>query len=234
MTGPTSVADAFGLGLPDGWMELPLEPEPFAEFVDRQLTSLDEVGLKPPERRRFELLTRQVRSLLLSEGGVFAAAAIALVGEPGDEQDAELVASGVVIATTSRVSLTAPTALTADLLLRGLDGRPGDAEGQIDLDPPQRVRLPAGPAVRLARLHRGKLGPGGRDESIVQSYLVPFDEGERLCTLQFVTPNVDHGGIFSELFDDIARTLRIFREGEPTDFAVPADGMATTASQEAP
>jgi hypothetical protein len=221
-------ADAFGLGLPEDWEALPLEDEGFDRFVKERLASLAEAGVPVPERRRFELLTRQVRSLLLSEGAVYAAKVLAVLGEPDEIEEAELLTAAAVVTSTSRTSMGAPVALTTDLLLRGVTSSTDGDEGRIDLDPPRRMTLPAGKAVRLARLHRGADG-NGQEQSVAQSYLVPFDEGERLCTLQLVTPNVAHGGEFSELFDGIARTLRIFREGEPTELTgagheVPADG----------
>ncbi|MCC5949476.1 MAG: hypothetical protein JJT89_13585 [Nitriliruptoraceae bacterium] len=231
--------EAIGLGLPREWQEFPLEPEAFEARLQAQASDLREQGASVVQVRRHELLMRQLRELL-DVGDVRYLATLTAVVEldgqdltadgPDDGPDADepvgLLAAATAVAVRDRHSLGAPGPLTVDLLLHGLGGQPRE-DRPVDLDPPAIVELPAGRAVRLARRHRTRHGGDPTPfESIAQSFLLPFDRGERLCTLQFVTPNVEQGGSFSRLFDGAARTLRLFRPGDPTSFADP-DAAAT-------
>lgn len=238
--------DSIALGLPTEWEEHPLDPDTFEQSLAEQMSQFKTLGLSVIDRRRTELLKRQLRDLLLAHRVLYVATTVALAepeqieadagaendAEPdgtaasggGDADGRELVSAAVAVSVTSRQEIGAPVPLDTGTILRSMSTSAD--EDSRDLDAPSRVDLEAGPAVRLARLHRVPVGDGAIVESIVQTYLVPFDGGERLCSLQCVTPNISVGGLFSSLFDAIANTLRIFREDEKTDFADPSVGRA--------
>jgi hypothetical protein len=203
----TAAADVIALGLPDSWQDLPLEATEFEGYLSTVLDELTDAGVDRVERRRVEILQRQLRQLLLAEDVRY----VSVIAEPVARDEFEdpdelpedalgVLCAAAVVSVDDRGTLGAPGPLTAEMLVRGVENR-----GTVELDPPRRIELPAGPA-----------------EVLVQSYLVPFDAGQRLCTLQLVTPNIPHGGEFSDLFDGIAETLRIFTEDAAADFAVPS------------
>lgn len=227
--------EAIGIGLPREWAAFPLSRAAFDTHIRQQARDLRAAGASIAEVRRHELLTRQLSELLLAEDARYAATLTAVVasetpddattssapdeiGMDAEPEEVSLLAAAVAIFVRDRSSLGAPSPLTTDMLLHGLSSE--DASDRVlDLDPPEAVVLPAGRAVRLARLHRSYVdGNPIPMESIAQTYLIPFDRGQKLCTLQFVTPNVEQGGAFSRLFEAGARTLRFFRPGEPTTF----------------
>jgi hypothetical protein len=220
----TAAADVIALGLPDSWQDLPLEATEFEGYLSTVLDELTDAGVDRVERRRVEILQRQLRQLLLAEDVRY----VSVIAEPVARDEFEdpdelpedalgVLCAAAVVSVDDRGTLGAPGPLTAEMLVRGVENR-----GTVELDPPRRIELPAGPTARFAWLQRASAGPDGPAEVLVQSYLVPFDAGQRLCTLQLVTPNIPHGGEFSDLFDGIAETLRIFTEDAAAAFAVPS------------
>ena len=88
----------------------------------------------------------------------------------------------------------------------------------VDLEPPAVVTLPAGMAVRLARLHTYPRQPRATERMaiFVRHVLVPYDDGDRAAVITFATPNTELARPLGELFDEIALTFRLFGDA-PTD-----------------
>ena len=217
------LVDSFGLALPRGWNDLPLEQEPFDQFIEETVDGLRDRGLSAPDRRMLELLARQVRGLLIAQGAVMArwVSVLAPRDESADPGDLELFAAAAVLTSRHRQDFDAPKPLTPELLVRALGREAPDPDERVDLEPAQIVTLPAGRAVRTVRLLRESQPAGPPSETFAQTYVVPFDAGERLCTLHLATPRVDLGGQCSSMFDAVAQTLRLFRGSDPTTFSAP-------------
>jgi hypothetical protein len=211
--------DTFGLALPAEWLRLPLGGDEFEPFVRLQRRRLADHGeLSPTARRRFELVLRQLRNTCLRESITLAA----LFAVPVDDESADLLAATCTLGTVSQAGLGTDLPLTVNTLgaaLSRFGPATGDGVEVADLEPPAQVRLPAGPAVKLVRLHTLQPDPTTRARLrlFAEHYLVPFDNGRRAAALTFATPNVELARPLATLFDEIATSLRMFAGDDPTD-----------------
>lgn len=228
-TTTNAAADSYGIGLPDQWNDYPLEKKAFEAAVTSQLQALEGEGVSVADRRKLELVHRQLRELLLG-GKVRYAAGLAATSPSGENGDQTLVVASAAISKRSRTEMGSPVPITAELLVRGLS-QPDEDETAMELAPPTRVELAAGPGCKLVRMHRVKLSSTESSDAYAHSYLVPHDDGEALCILQLVTPSIGYVEEFGRLFDAIAQTLRIFKPGDPTTFDLPEDASAVAGEQ---
>jgi hypothetical protein len=223
----TTTADSYAVGFPAEWMPIPLDAEEHGAYVATTIEKLRAVGVATTDRRRVEMVLRQTRKQLVESDVRYAVLGLTVL----DESEGLLIGAGSVIA-TSREALGSNQKLRVATMARALS-IPQDTsstEAPVDVDPPEIVDLPAGQAVWLRRYHRIVTDPGQSMELYAESYLVPHDDGESLCTLQFVTPNIEFALGFSKVFAGSARSLRILSEGDPTTFDLPADAAAGEVS----
>ncbi len=96
-----------------------------------------------------------------------------------------------------------------------------DRMGRItDMERPDMLDLPAGGLVHLRRLYERRHFGMELEDYFAESFILPIgDDGESCCVLQFATTNIEQSRRFSELFNAIARTFRLFEPDQPTDFA---------------
>jgi hypothetical protein len=227
-TGTESQADSYGISLPRGWIEQPLDPAAFERALTDQKGQLKAQQINRTDIRKFEFLQRQIHDQLVTENVQYVAT---LAGRgpsaaDGSEPAADntLLLAGLVITSRTRAALGAPGAITTAMLLRSFGGST-DAEQGINIEEPTEIELAAGKAFRLVRFHSQALATGDRPERIEyyeHAYLVPHDDGQRLAFVQMVTPSLGFSEPLGELFDAIAATLRIFYPGDPTTFDPPA------------
>jgi len=219
MTDLTS-ADTYGIVVPVEWTEVPLEKSAFDTYCQLVLDELRKAdGWTKTAERRVELLFTQIRNDLLRG----RARMVAALAESSSDENGELVllvAACAVSKLPATELLPSGRPLTVDQMHAALSRQRIENEDEhiTDVEPPTRVDLDAGAAVRLKRLHTQHIAPGQDLRYYAQSYLVPHDDGRALCVVQFSTPCLEEAGALDELFDAIARTLRIFHPEDPTDF----------------
>lgn len=229
-------ADSYGIGVPDGWTEYPLEAAAFEASVVQLKRDLLAEGAARADVRRLELMQRQMHQQLLSDNVQFLATLVRRSPGVDPENDGRpsLLLAGLVVSSKHRDELGAPVQVTPSVLLRGFSGSRSSAETGIDLEPPVEVTLPAGRAVRIVRFHSHSVRTGDRTEQIEfyeRTFLVPHDDGDRICVVQLVTPTIEYAEPMAELFDAIAETLRIFYPEGPTSFdSARVDGSVTNGT----
>jgi len=219
-------ADSYGIALPVGWVEQPLDPSAFERALSAQKAQLLKENVGRADIRRFELLQRQVHEQLVAEQVQYVATLASRgPGHQADEDDSILLAAAVITARTRR-ALGGPGPITTGLLLRSFGGSTTGEDG-INIEEPSEIDLPVGKAFRLVRFHSQQVGSDSRSEKIEyyeHAYLIPHDEGERVAFLHMVTPTLAYTEPLGELFDALATTLRIFYPEDPTTFETsPAD-----------
>ncbi len=229
-TSPAAI-DSFGIALPPDWVRFPLDGGEFEDFVRLQRKRLNEFGqLSKTAQRQFELVLRQVRNDCARDN-VSLAAVLAVpldpdspTGEPGAApgQNLALLAATCTISVMTQGSLGTDLPLTVNTLAAAMGRQPGvDEDGveAVNLDPPERIEMAAGPAVKLVRLHTFPPQPETlRKLSVFAQHLIlPYDSGRRAVVVTFSTPNVDYAKPLSSLFDEIAATFRMFGGDDPTD-----------------
>jgi hypothetical protein len=221
--GTTAVpVDSFGIALPADWVRFPLDWSDFEQFVRLQRKRLADTGdLPKTAQRQFELLMRQVRNDCRREN-VTLAALLAAPIDPRAEGEIALLSATCTISVVTQASLGTDLPLTVNTIAAAMGRQPGpDGDGVeiVNLDPPARVELPAGRAVKLARLHTFPPEPETLQRLVVfaQHVMVPYDDGRRAAVITFSTPNSEYAKPLSGLFDQMAATFRMFGGDDPTD-----------------
>lgn len=213
-------ADSYGIVVPVEWVEIPLDREGFDRYRREVLDELKIVsGWNKTAERRVDLLFTQVRNDLLR--GQARMAAVFAESHTSEEGELEVLIAACAVSRLAADQLS-PTSgqLTVDMLHRVMSRGHDDDEFDraTDVEPPTRVELDSGAALRLKRMHTQMVAPAQQLQYYAQSYLVPHNEGRSLCVMQFSTPCLDEAGALDELFEAIAETLKIFRPDDPTDF----------------
>jgi hypothetical protein len=215
-----TAADTYGVVVPAGWTQIPLDQEGYTRFSRELLDGLKHTdGWSRTGQRRLELLLTQVRNDLRS--GRVRLAAITASTEDGSGGEPSLLLAGMAISRLGAADLSSSGLhLEVEPLLAAMSRQRFDdaADQVVEVEPPTQVNINGWPAVRLKRLHDTRIPSGHRARLYAQTYLVPHDDGEAACVLQFSTPNVEEGSALDELFQAIAETLRIFHPGEDTTF----------------
>ncbi len=226
-----AAVDSFGIALPPDWVRFPLDGSDFEDFVRLQRKRISEAGqLSKTAQRQLELVLRQVRNDCARDN-VSLAAILAVpldpdspTGEPGPtpSPNLSLLSATCTISVMTQGSLGTDLPLTVNTLAAAMGRQPAAGDDGVEianLDPPERFDSPAGPAVKLVRLHTFPPQPETMRKLSVfaQHLLVPYDDGRRAVVVTFSTPNVDYAKPLSELFDEIAATFRMFGGDDPTD-----------------
>lgn len=212
-TTDAGAAETFVISLPDSWDDLPVDEEGFRRNRRELRAAAREEGIDPTDRRRLEVMLDQLFAQIRAERVTFAATSSARARL--DDGTGRLITAAASLAGRTREELRSTAPLTAGLLARGL-GRDKQDDGPIDLEPPTVASLPVGPACHLRRLQKVR-HQASVLEFFAESWLVPYDDGERLCILQLLTPNLAYSREFSGLFGEIARTLQILGPEDEVD-----------------
>jgi len=229
MTETAPPIDSFGIALPPEWVRFPLADGDFDEFVKLQRNRLAaEAKLSRTAQRQFEIIMRQLRNDC-ERASVTLAAILNVTVQPDDlaangvdaEDAAGLLAATCTISSLSQASLGSDLPLTVNTIAAAMARQPEtDDEVEIaNLEPPARIEIPAGPAVKLVRLHTFPPHPETRQRLAIFAHhvLVPYDAGRRAAVITFSTPNPEYAKPLSGLFDEMVSTFRMFGGDDVTD-----------------
>jgi len=212
--------DSVALELPEEWEDIPLEREEFRAFVNERFRLIEGSNLfERSDLRQFELLaalayqTAQASRVLIASSyfGVEEAS-------EEDESDVLLMAS-VIVSGLRRDEVGTDVPLRTDLMVEAFSrGAPSDdrAARYAHIEPPSVCTIAGLEAAKLVRLMTVEGQPGQEFKQFTQTYLVPVAEGDAVIVLQFSTTNFEFAREFSELFDRIAQTFRVFYPDDPT------------------
>lgn len=218
MNGTRSLPDSIQLVLPEQWEDTPLDVDVQRRFIER-LRAGGESGqrLASKDLRQVELVLAQVRDLAARERVMLASSYISQERVDDADEQGSLVVAGLVCSSANRVALGTDVPLVADVLIKAFSGRTRQGPIEFDeIEPPTKIELAGTIAVKLVRLMRATGSNAAELKQFTQSYLVPVASGDGLIVLQFSTINLEYARQFSELFEKIARTLRILYPDDPT------------------
>lgn len=192
----------FALVLPDGWMQLDLDPATRGRSVDRLVKSAIGGGDSMARYRREAALA--FRSLVrdaADDGAFFAATLSTHIG--GLPLAASVLAFLVPLPLGEDGHPVGVDEVAARLAVSTAD------EGDLH-EPPTLVDLPVGRAARVrARGGVGVAASNGEEPPVdgVRFY-VPVPSWDRLFVLAFSTPSLPAADAFADLFDILAQTAR--------------------------
>lgn len=220
--------DSFGLVLPDQWTAIPTELGASEQFCNRARARWRESSQWDRAlERRAETMFARLRHELARSGIVLAAVYMDEVVDDTAQQPQdvpEVLMAACTLGVYTKSDLETKLSLSLPVLFSAFAKRPRGEEprfGRItDLERPGMIDLPAGRSVHLRRLYEPWHFGMQLDDYFAESYILPIgDDGESCCVLQFATTNIGQSTQFSELFNAIARTFRLFEPDQPTDFS---------------
>lgn len=220
----TEPVDTFGIALPPEWVRFPLGDD-FAEFLRVQRRRLEsEAQLGRTAQRRVELVTRQLRDDCLRQRVVLVAALLLPIDDECDGS-VGLLAATCTISSITRAELGTELPLTVNTIAAAMARQPAvtdDGTEVANLEPPARIVLPAGPAVKLVRLHTSPPDPQTRQrlQLFVEHVLVPYDGDDKAAVVTLASPNIELATSLGDLFAGIFDTFRTFAGDQPTTLAV--------------
>lgn len=223
----TTIADvdSFGIVLPDSWVGLPLEQEPFDRFcAELSARWRSEPDWERSTERRADVLLQRVRGELTRHGATFAAALFDNAvpdGKPLTEENVEPLMAVCTFGVYTRNDFDSELGLTLAVLYAAFARRadPETRFGRVtNVEPPSLFELNIGRVVRLQRVYKPKgFGANTTEPFYAESFIAPLgDDGEAAGVLQFATTNIDIAHQFSALFVAIAKTMTLFTPDQPT------------------
>lgn len=201
--GPTGAEPELSLDLPAPWEPVPVDPEPYDEWMSAKL---DQTDLAEDARHRLEVAFRSTLIEARSLGLVMAAGFVgALSPEPGGtfEPLAACLFAAVQPAgeLAGKLSSVAWLAALAD----------AERDGTIHLMKPTDVVMlgerEAVRAVTLEELPADQFGPAMPIFGV--TYYLAVADGDAMLAVGFRTPCVSLTPEFEDLFADIAGTLEV-------------------------
>ena len=193
----------------------------FKEYTKAQRRRLvDTAEFSRSALRQVELAGAVVHQLARANRVIIATNYLAI--EHGDVagEDADiLVMAGLVVSTLLRSDLQTSIPLAADVLAKTFGESNQETDHPVrfsNIEPPTICDVSGIEAVRLLRLMTISGEPGEEFKQFTQTYLVPVAKGDAVIMMQFSTINLDYARQFSELFEQIAGTLRVLYPDEPT------------------
>jgi hypothetical protein len=217
----TTSIDTLRLDLPSQWVELPIAADEVETFLSGCSAAEGWKRLQPHERRQTENLVRRIVNELRAQRCQIAAIYTEVVSDNDDEDDGaggegttSVLLASCVVSVVTREEVGTVLTLSPDILLAAMTTRSPNPTSYVQLEVPSLVSLPVGRAVRTLQLHAFN---GSERSLFVNTFMVPIaPEYETMCVLQFTSPSLDMAGHFSDLFNAIAQTFAVYREGEPT------------------
>jgi len=208
------------LDLPASWQQMPTDPDELRALVHAQRDTEVWRQLAPTDRRRIELYVERFIADLREARTLLAA----LYTEPAPAGEGDAFVASCTMSTLDRRQLGIAVPLTAEVVLAAMSLQRPDEPAvtastttTTNVEPPSIVELRVGPAVRLLRLVEQPLTAQERLQHFAETFFVPISPAwDAVVVAQFATPNVGDARAFSELFGEIANTIRFYREDEPT------------------
>ena len=193
----------------------------FREYTKARRRRLVDTGeFSRSALRQVELAGAVVHQLARANRVIIATNYLAIEdGDVAGEDANILVMAGLVVSTLLRSDLQTSIPLTADVLAKtfGESVQETDQPVRFDnIEPPTICDVSGTEAVRLLRLMTISGEPGEEFKQFTQTYLVPVAKGDAVIVMQFSTINLDYARQFSELFEQIASTLRVLYPDDPT------------------
>jgi len=214
-----TLPDSITLGTPEGWSDFPIDPSDFGEFRAHLLKECRGTGdLKRSDERALELFVTNLHRKLQADRVLYIAGIAELVRED-ETAEPELFSASVAVSTVSRAEIGVDAPLLADVLVKvfGGDSELGDDSIKFDdIEPPSKVTVAGLEAVRLVRLLRSA-EPSKQDyRQFCETFLFPVAEGDGVVLLQFATLNLEFAKQFSEVFGQVAQTLKLLYPEDAT------------------
>lgn len=208
--------DTFRIDLPTSWTQLPADPDEARGMMLSNLDGDEWESLTPTQRRRIELFVERVIVDYRKADPRF----VAVLAVPEFESEIGSVMATVFLSVLERSDLQSSLPLTAPVVLTAMGLDRDDDERRdarlTDLEPPEQFEYDRSSGVRLRRLLTFER-QGNVAHFYSESYFIVVpDQFEQLLVLQFMTPDHEEASTFSELFNAIARTARMYEVGEPT------------------
>lgn len=208
MTETSTPMNSFVLTLPEGWVEVPSDPEELVTRISDRIASTRPGALDDIEVRRSLFLLRRLAERAQQAGLALSAATLESIdGEAEEDDGAYLLAATAWLAVLPAEHFGVPV-VTFEQLRAAVDESPGGSQVER-LHDPVLVDLPGGAAMRDSTLSRRPLGDGTAEQVPILDvrYHTIVGEGEGLAVLGFLTPNVELADELGELFEAIAQTL---------------------------
>jgi hypothetical protein len=217
-----NAVDSFRIDVPASWQELPLDlPSLRASLQERSGDEWDR--LDPVDRRRIDLYLQRLLVDIESVDARFVAVfSEVITDEDGAAGDVPLVAACVVSVLGrdgmgSELPLTPAVVQAAMSLSRDEEAPVLAGVRSTNLAEPAIVELPHAAAVLVRRLVEVRQRGSESAAIATETYFLSVaDRYEQLVVAQFSTPNLADASLLSELFAEIAATVRFYREGEET------------------
>lgn len=212
--------DSVALELPEEWEDIPLERGEFRAFINERLQRLNDTGLfERSDLRQFELLAALAYQAAQSSR-VMISSSFFTVEQAGDGDDDDvLLMASVIVSGLLRDEVGTDIPLRAELMAEVFArGVPSDerAARYTHIEPPTVCEVAEAKAAKLIRLMSLTRDSGDEFKQFTQTYLVSVAEGDAVIVLQFSTINFEYSREFSDLFEKIAQTLRIYYPEDPT------------------
>jgi len=200
-------ADTFVLVLPDGWIEVPLDPDELVALVEERAPDrIDPQVLESVDWRRSMLQLRRSAEIAAGAGVVLAVTYHEAVGGE-DPTDEPLLISVLCALTTRRAADIGVERMSFDQLVAAVEGQATDRSCRR-LEDPQVVQFDHGPAVRDVALRRVSMPGSEPDVEILQCrYHFLIGAGEGLAVLAFDSPSLAIAEELLDLFHAVASTL---------------------------
>lgn len=212
--------DSVALELPEEWEDIPLTRAQFRSYINERLELIEETGLfDRSDLRQFELLAALAFQAAQTSRVMMASNFLAVEEASEDDGDDTLLMASVTVSGLRRDEIGTDVPLRAELMVEAFSrGTPSDdrAARYTHIEPPATCEVAGLKAAKLLRLMSVENEPGQEFRQFTQTYLISVAEGDAVIVLQFSTANFEFAREFSELFERIAQTLRVFYPDDPT------------------
>jgi len=199
--------DSFVLSLPEGWMEVPLDPDELVAAIRQSAAErLPSGTVESLEFKHQMLVMRRIAQQAIA-GGVVCAAAYSDAVEMTDASEPPVLLGAVMaLATFSADSLRTDRVLF-EHLQRG--AAEATAESSIELlAEPTVIEVGGSPAVYVTGIDRVDDPAAGQTIAVLHSrFYLLIGAGTGMAALTFLTPSVELSEEFLELFYVIANSL---------------------------
>lgn len=216
----TDMPDSVALEMPEEWEDVPLDKDEYQKAMKVQLKRIEASGLfERTDLRQIELLAALAHQAVQVSRVMIASSFVAIEEAQDDDGDDVLLMANLIVSGFRRDEVGTDIPLSAELMVEAFSqGVPSDdrAARYAHIEPPSVCEIAGLRAVKLLRLMSIETDPGQEFKQFTQTYLVAVAEGDAVVVLQFSTANFEFSREFSELFERIAQTLRIFYPDDPT------------------
>lgn len=203
----TTQPDSFVISLPEGWREVPIDPDGLVDAVrEGAAATLPAEVVESLEFKHQLLVLRRLAQQMSASGVVFAAAMSDAVTTDDADEPPLFLSAVMTLATFPAQSLGADT-IRFEHLQRGASEAAASSGLEL-LAEPAVVELGDSPAVYVVGTQRVEDPGSGSTMLLVHCrYYVLIGDGDGMAALAFLTPNVEISEEFAELFYSVACSL---------------------------